>query len=101
MHELDGDGALAYGRGAALDRAVADVASDEDAGDAGLEQVGVAIELPHVFGVRLQIRPGEDEALGIAGDAGGQPARLGLGADEDEDRAGRTLEFAIRTSQRE
>ena len=46
MHELDGDGALADGGGAAFDGIEADIAGDEDAGDGGLEEVGLAFELP-------------------------------------------------------
>ena len=46
VHEGDRHAALAHGRGHALDRPGADVAAGEDAGDARLEQVGVAVGLP-------------------------------------------------------
>ena len=45
VDEGDRHAALADRRGDALDRAEADVAAREDAGDARLEQVGVALEL--------------------------------------------------------
>ena len=46
MHEGDRHAALADGGGDALDGAEPDVAAREDARDAGLEQVRVAVELP-------------------------------------------------------
>src|SRR5689334_16495730 len=46
MHEGDGHAALADGGGDAFDGARAHVAAGEDAGDAGLEEVGVAVLVP-------------------------------------------------------
>src|SRR6185437_14800970 len=57
VHEGDRHAALADGRRHALDGPEADVAAGEDAGDARLEQVRVALELPAV-GAR-QLRAGE------------------------------------------
>jgi hypothetical protein len=49
VHEGDRHAALADCRGDALDGAESDVAAGEDARDAGLEEVRVAVELPGVF----------------------------------------------------
>ena len=46
MHEGDRHAALADGGGDAFDGAEADVAAREDARDARLEEVRVAVELP-------------------------------------------------------
>src|ERR1017187_238024 len=85
VHELDGDGAFAYGGGAAFDRVEADVAGDEDAGDAGFQQVGLAFQLPGAGRARLQVRSGEDKAFLVEGDLPGQPVGFGGSADEDEE----------------
>ena len=60
MDEGDRHAALADGGRDALHRAVPDVAAGEDAGDARLEQVRVALELPAPR--RSDVRPGQDEA---------------------------------------
>ena len=63
----------------------AHVAAGEDAGHAGLEQVGVAILAP---ASRLDHRlAGEHVAARVAGNLVRQPGGLGVGADEDEDAA--------------
>ena len=80
MDEGDRHAALADGRRNALHRGEPDVAAREDAGHARLEQVRVAIELPPSRRLR---RAGEDEAVGVEGDLGREPAGLGVGADED------------------
>src|SRR6202043_2390456 len=80
MHELNCDGSLADRGGAALDRTVAGIAGDEDAGDAGLEQEGIAAEVAGPVSARLEVGTGEDEAFGVADDLGGEPSGLGLGA---------------------
>src|SRR6185437_3566464 len=85
VHEGDRHAALADGRRHALDGPEADVAAGEDAGDARLEQVRVALELPAV-GAR-QLRAGEHVPAPVAGDLRRQPARLGVGADQDEEAA--------------
>ena len=87
VHELDGDGAFTHGGGTTLDRSMTDVACDEDAGDAGLQQVRVAIQLPGVSGF-FEVRAGEEEAFIVAGEAAGEPVGAGFGADEDEDGGG-------------
>ena len=46
VHELNCDGALAYGGGTAFDGVVAYVAGDEDAGKTSFEEVRLAVELP-------------------------------------------------------
>src|ERR687893_1221308 len=64
VDELDGDGAFADGGGAALDRTVAHVTSDEDAWHARLQQERVPI-WPPAFGTLPclhQIRPRENKA---------------------------------------
>src|SRR5687767_5493664 len=61
VDELDGDGALADGRGTALDRAVAHVSCDEDARHARLQQEGVPIWAPALGALSFvhHIRPRE------------------------------------------
>ena len=49
VHEGDGHAALADGGRDTLDRAEPHVATGEDAGNARLEQVGVAVELSSVL----------------------------------------------------
>src|SRR3954452_13929761 len=86
VHEGDGHAALADRGGDALDRSVADVAAGEDAGHARLEQVGVALGRPAAR--RAHVRAREHEALRVERDLLGQPFRLGVGADEDEETTG-------------
>ncbi len=85
MHERDRHAALADGGRDALHRAGANVAAREDARDARLQEVRVAVELPALFG--RQIRAREDEAAVVERDLGRQPRRLGIGPDEDEEPA--------------
>src|SRR5215207_10196623 len=68
VDELDGDGALADGRGAALDRAVAHVACDEDARHARLQQKRVPIRAPTSWALPIMHKVGsrEDEATFVA-----------------------------------
>src|SRR5262249_60299182 len=79
--------ALAGGRRDALHRAESDVAAGEDPGDAGLEEVRVAVELPppgcaHVGAC-------EHVALRVECDLRWEPRGLGVRADEDEQPTGR------------
>src|ERR671920_1750004 len=62
VDELDGDGAFADGRGAALDRAVAHVSRDEDARHARLQQERVPIRPPALGALAFvhQIRARQD-----------------------------------------
>ena len=73
-------------RGSAFDGAVADIAAGEGAGDAGFEEVGVAVKGP-VPGA-AHVGAGEDEAAFVVSDFGGEPVGLGVGADEDEEAGG-------------
>ena len=68
VHELDGDRTFADRRRAALDRVEAHVAGDEDPGDAGFEQIGLALQLPGRGRARLQVGSGQNEALGVERD---------------------------------
>src|ERR687897_902786 len=91
VDELDGDGALADGRGAALDRAVAHVSSDEDTWHARLQQERVPIWPPALGTLPFmhQIRPREDKATLVALYDAVQPLRLRRRPDKDEERMGR------------
>src|SRR5206468_9335767 len=73
--------ALADGAGHPLDRPGADVAGDEDPGDARLEGPRLAGEGP---AGGLGVGTGEDEAPGVAGDDAVEPVGPGDGPDEDE-----------------
>ena len=86
VNEGDGHAALAHGRGDAFDRTEPDVAAGENARDAGLEEVGVAVEVPPAR--RSHLRPGEDVAVVVERDLGRQPVGLRIGADEDVEPAG-------------
>jgi hypothetical protein len=46
MHKLDRDGAFSNGGGASFYGVEANVAGDKDAGNTGLQKIGVAIESP-------------------------------------------------------
>ena len=83
MDERDRHRALADRARDALDRARAHVAGDEHAGDARLQQVGVARQRP---AVPRDVGPGEDEAALVALDDAGEPVGARRGADEDEAR---------------
>src|SRR5829696_1589771 len=91
VDELDGDGALADGRGTALDRAVAHVSSDEDTWHARLQQERVPIWPPALGTLPFmhQIRPREDKATLVALYHAVQPLRLRRRPDKDEERMGR------------
>ena len=85
VQELDRDRTVADRRRDPLDRAVAHVARGEDAGQARLEQEGIAVEGPRAGG---QVGPGEDEALLVALDRGRQPLGVRVRADHEEERVG-------------
>src|SRR5829696_71447 len=91
VDELDGDGALADGRGAALDRAVAHVSSDEDTRHARLQQERVPIWPPALGTLPFmhKIRPREDKASLVTLYDAVQPLRLRRSPDKDEERMGR------------
>src|SRR5215213_9011253 len=86
VDELDGDGALADGGGAALDRAVAHVPSDEDAWHARLQQERVPIWSPALGTLPIlhQIRPREDKATLVALNDAVEPPCLRRRPDKDE-----------------
>ena len=65
VHEGDGHGALADGRGHPLHRVRPDVAGDEDAGEAGLQEARVAVGRP--------ARPAAGRRLSSAGPVGTKP----------------------------
>ena len=88
VDEGDRHAAFADGRGHALDRAEPHVAAGEYARHAGLQQEGIALELPppgldHVVA-------GQHVAPRVAGDLGGQPIGFRVGADEDEEASAAT-----------
>src|SRR5262249_13597369 len=85
MRDRDRRPASAPRRGDALDGARAHVSTGEDPRPARLEKVRVALERPAAVGHR---RAGEDVAVSVERDLGRQPARLGVGSDEDEQAAG-------------
>ena len=87
MHEGDRHAALADGGGDALHGAEPDVAAGEDARDAGLEQVRVAIGSPRAGGGH--VGAGQHVAVVVERDLGREPRRLGIRADQDEEAAGR------------
>src|SRR5688572_11339400 len=91
VHEGDRHGALTDGRGDPLDRVGTDVAGDEHPGEAGLQQVGVALGLPAggTAALAQQGRAGGDEPALVADDGAVQPAGARRPADEDEQVAGR------------
>ena len=86
MHQRDRHAALADGGGNAFHGAEPDVAAREDARDAGLEEVRVAVELPPPGGGHVGAR--EHVAAAVERDLGRQPRRLGIRSDEDEQAAG-------------
>src|SRR5208283_2928384 len=81
---------IADGECHSLRRVAPDVARSEDARARCLDRAWLAVRQWPTVGAR-GIGPGQDEALGVDGDARGQPAGTGLGADEDEYR--RAVEF--------
>src|SRR5204862_7206495 len=78
--------ALADRSGDALHGAESDVPARENAGDARLEQVRVALELPPAD--VAHIRSGEHVAALVNGDLRRQPGCLSVGPDHDEQAAG-------------
>src|SRR5918994_7502594 len=91
VDELDGDGSLTDGRGAALDRAVAHVSCDKDARHARLQQERVPVQTPALGTLPFlhQIRPREDKASFVALYDAVQPLRLRCRPDKDKERMGR------------
>src|SRR5919112_168973 len=99
VDELDGDCALADGRGAALDRAVTHVTSDEDAWHARLQKERVPIRPPALGTLTpwQQVRSREDKPTCVALYDATEPLRLRRSPDKDEERMGRRgLGFARR-----
>src|SRR5262249_11655643 len=86
VHEGDRHAALADGGGDAFDRAEPDIAAREDARDARLEQVRVAVELPASRVAYVGAR--EHVAAAVECDLRRQPGRLSIRSDEDEQPAG-------------
>src|SRR6186997_712985 len=85
VHERDRHASLADRGRHALHRRVADVAAGEDAGNARLEQVRVAVERPPARGAHVRAR--ENEAAAVERDLGRQPRGLGVRPDEDVEPA--------------
>src|SRR5262249_36320222 len=83
VHEGDRHAALADRRGNALHRAEPDVAAGEDAGDARLEEVRVAVELPPAR--RPRVEAGEHVSLLVERDLRWEPCGFGICTDEDEE----------------
>ena len=81
MYEGDGHAALADGGGDALHRPKPDVAARKDAGDARLQQVGIAVERPAPRAARVGAR--EYVAALVERDLRREPCRLRIRADED------------------
>src|SRR5262249_57450709 len=87
-------GACGEGGRHALGRTGAHVADREHAGHAGLERQGAAAGAASTL---CQVEAGEDEALVVDGDVVAEPARAGIGADEEEEMAQRaTVRGAVR-----
>src|SRR5437762_3377882 len=86
VDEGDGHAAFADGRSDAFYGRGADVAAREDAGNARLEEVRVAVEFPASGGGRVGAC--EYVAVAIDGDLRRQPRGLGIRPDEDEQSAG-------------
>src|SRR4051812_21555313 len=84
--ERDCHASLADGGGDALDRAGPDVPGGEDAFNAGLEQIRVAIEVPAPGGA--DVGAGQHVAVAIERDLRRKPAGLGVRPDEEEEPAG-------------
>src|SRR4051812_7417709 len=93
MYHGDRHAPLSHGRRAALDRAVTNVAGREDAGDAGLLKIGIALEWPG--GRRTLVQQIDDVAAGtdvaplIPDHRGRQPTGLRLPSDQHEERIAR------------
>src|SRR5437763_987677 len=89
VNECNRHAAFADTRRDALDRAVANVARGENAGNAGLEQIRIARERPRALPSFDEI---DDVAAGthitalIPNHRGRQPGGIGVGADEHEQR---------------
>ena len=102
MDEGDGDGALADGRGDALDGLVADVAGGEHAGHRGFEQERLAFERPSGEVVRREVRAGADEPAAVARERVTEPVGPRRGADKDEQHLGLDLaRVAVRSGERD
>ena len=87
MDHLDDDRAFAHAGGHAFHRGVAHIAGRENTGNAGFEQIGIAIQGP-AFGARAAGRKGgagENEAVFVHGDHAFQPVGAGRGADKDKE----------------
>ena len=79
VDEGDRNAAFPDAAGDAFDGAVTNVAGAEDAGDAGFEGEGLAVEGPGG-----EVATGADVAAGVALDPGWQPVGLGDSTDHDE-----------------
>jgi hypothetical protein len=90
VDRLDRDSARPNRGGDPLDRPVPDVAGREDAGHARLQRQGNASQVPPSAWqpVAREVPAGNDVSLLIALDLLGQPARMWLCTDEDEQRGG-------------
>ena len=82
MYECNRHAALAHRGGDSFHRAEPHVPAREDARDAGLEEIRVALMRPAIR--CTHVGPGEDEAALIELDLGWEPARLGVRPDEEK-----------------
>ena len=82
MNGLDRHTALAHGRGHSFDGAVPHITRGKHTGDAGLQQVRGPLGrcCPGSVVNTDQILAGENEAMPVAEEAGGQPFRMRLRA---------------------
>ena len=85
VDEGDRDAAFAHTGRDALDAAVAHIAGREDSGHARLQQVRVALERPRLRHQVDDVAARADESALVADDLLGQPASVGVGADENEE----------------
>src|SRR3954463_3582310 len=93
MYKTDGHGALAHGRSHTVHGPCAHVACGKHTGAAGLEQVRVALLLPYLIkiAVELKVAPGFYKALVVLNNVNAQPVGKRLGTYKDVQGVGRLL----------
>src|ERR1043166_6209139 len=93
MNELNRVGALADAGGDTFDGTVANVAGYEDAGNAGFEEPGLAVERPALghFAVNHEVGTGEDKSFIVASELAGEPISSRRSANKNEERSGGNL----------
>ena len=91
VDQAHGHRSFADGRGNALDRTTSNIAGGKDPGEAGLqEKRGAAGATPAVVAhdVGRETVAGYHEPLGVQLDAVAEPLGIGVGSDEQKQRAG-------------